>query len=103
MRKSETATHLQALTTYPIILNLRNGTRSSVTIEVHGLPQCGGTVEDPTDENVEGFLRQISQSLPKVPGTPISKTPVKVTLQGTLLFTVIFTISVLSCFILGNK
>ena len=103
MRKSETATHLQALTTYPIILNLRNGTRSSVTIEVHGLPQCGGTALDPTDEHVESFLRQISQRLPKVPGTPISKTPVKVTLQGTLLFTVIFTISVLSCFILGNK
>ena len=82
MRKNESATHLQALTTYPIILNLRNGEKSSVTITCRDIPDLGGEAENPTDETVDTFLREAAAKLPKVPGTIISKTPVEVTLQG---------------------
>lgn len=81
MRRNETANTLQARTTYPIILNLRNGEKRVVEVkcEISGL---GGAVEDPDDTSVEKFLNDVSARLPKEMGTPISKTPVNVTLQG---------------------
>ena len=85
MRRNETANTLQARTTYPIILNLRNGEKSMVEVKCDKRPDIGGTVENPTDEVVEDFLNQVAGHLPKEEGTPISKTPVNVTLQGEVL------------------
>ena len=82
MRRNETANTLQARTTYPIILNLRNGTKTLVEVKCETIPDIGGVVENPNDETVEDFLNQVAQRLPKEQGTPISKTPVNVTLQG---------------------
>ena len=82
MRRNETANTLQARTTYPIILNLRNGPKEMVEVKCDKRPDIGGAVEDPTDEVVENFLNQVAGHLPKEEGTPISKTPVNVTLQG---------------------
>ena len=81
MRRNETANTLQARTTYPIILNLRNGETTVVEVKCD-IPNIGGRVEDPSDDQVEEFLKQVSSHLPKEEGTPISKTPVNVTLQG---------------------
>ena len=85
MRRNETANTLQARTTYPIILNLRNGPKSMVEVKCDKNPEIGGTVEDPTDNIVEDFLNKVTGLLPKEEGTPISKTPVNVTLQGEVL------------------
>ena len=85
MRRNETANTLQARTTYPIILNLRNGRKRMVEVKCDKRPDIGGAVEDPTDDVVEDFLNKVSGQLPKEEGTPISKTPVNVTLQGELL------------------
>ena len=82
MRRAETATHLQALTTNPTILNLRHGTCSRVEVKCDSIPGLGGSVNDPTDVEVEAFLRKVSEKLPKEPGTLISKTPINVTLEG---------------------
>ncbi|KAL9971044.1 hypothetical protein ACROYT_G023527 [Oculina patagonica] len=87
MRRNETANTLQARTTYPIILNLRNGPKSMVEVKCDKRPDIGGTVENPTDEVVEDFLNKVTGHLPKEEGTPISKTPVNVTLQGPELTT----------------
>ena len=84
MRRNETANTLQARTTYPIILNLRNGPKTKVEVRCESVPDIGGAVEDPTDDLVEQFLNEVSGRLPTEPGTPISKTPVNVTLQGKL-------------------
>ena len=43
-------------------------------------------MENPTDDQVEDFLKQVAGHLPKEEGTPISKTPVNVTLQGMIMF-----------------
>ena len=83
MRRGETANTLQARTTYPIILNLRNGKRSLVEVTCD-IPGIGGAVENPKDDAVETFLNQVTAHLPKEEGTPISKTPVNVTLQGKI-------------------
>ena len=85
MRRNETANTLQARTTYPIILNLRNGVKSMVEVKCDKRSDIGGTVENPTDEVVEDFLKKVAGHLPKEEGTPISKTPVNVTLQGEVL------------------
>ena len=82
MRRNETANTLQARTTYPIILNLRYGRKRTVEVRCDKRPDIGGTVEEPTDDVVEDFLNKVSGQLPKEEGTPISKTPVNVTLQG---------------------
>ena len=82
MRRNETANTLQARTTYPIILNLRNGEKPIVEVKCDKIPDIGGAVENPKDGVVEDFLKQVDSRLPKEPGTPISKTPVNVTLQG---------------------
>ena len=84
MRRNETANTLQARTTYPIILNLRNGTKTKVEVRCESVPDIAKEVEDPTDDLVEKFLKEVSDRLPKEEGTPISKTPVNVTLQGKL-------------------
>ena len=83
MRRNETANTLQARTTYPIILNLRNGEKSLVEVKCD-LPGIGGAVENPEDDTVETFLNKVTAHLPKEAGTPISKTPVNVTLQGEI-------------------
>ena len=83
MRRNETANTLQARTTYPIILNLRNGKKSLVEVKCD-IPGIGGAVENPKDDTVETFLNQVTAHLPKEEGTPISKTPVNVTLQGKI-------------------
>ena len=83
MRRNETANTLQARTTYPIILNLRNGEKSLVEVKCD-LPGIGGAVENPDDDTVETFLNKVTAHLPKEAGTPISKTPVNVTLQGEI-------------------
>ena len=70
---------LQARTTYPIILNLRNGSKTKVEVRCESIPDIGGTVEDPKDDLVEQFLNKVSDRLPKELGTPISKSPVNVT------------------------
>ena len=85
MRRNETANTLQARTTYPIILNLRNGEKRMVEVRCDKRPDIGGVVEDPKDDVVEAFLNQVAGHLPKEEGTPISPTPVNVTLQGKLL------------------
>ena len=85
MRRNETANTLQARTTYPIILNLRNGEKTMVEVKCDKYPDIGGDVENPTDDMVEDFLKQVASHLPKEQGTPISKTPVNVTLQGKML------------------
>ncbi|CAH3155871.1 unnamed protein product [Pocillopora meandrina] len=81
MRRNETANTLQARTTYPIILNLRNSEKSLVEVkcDLLGLREAA---ENPKDDAVETFLNQVTAHLPKEEGTPISKTPVNVTLQG---------------------
>ena len=84
MRRNETANTLQARTTCPIILNLRNDPKTKVDVRCKSIPQIGGAVEDPKDDLVEQFLNKVSDRLPKEPGTPISKTPVNVTLHGKL-------------------
>ena len=84
MRRSETANTLQARTTYPIILNLRNGPKTIVEVRCDTCEGIGGEVENPTDDQVEDFLKQVAGHLPKEEGTPISKTPVNVTLQGMM-------------------
>ena len=86
MRRNETANTLQARTTYPIILNLRNGETTSVEVKCDNIPGIGGTVENPTDDLVEEFLKTVASHLPKEQGTPISKTPVNVTLQGEVVY-----------------
>ena len=86
MRRNETANTLQARTTYPIILNLRNGPKTIVEVRCDTCQGIGGGVENPTDDQVEDFLKQVAGHLPKEEGTPISKTPVNVTLQGMILF-----------------
>ena len=83
MRRNETANTLQARTTYPIILNLRNGPKTIVEVRCDTCQGIGGEVENPTDDQVEDFLKQVAGHLPKEKGTPISKSPVNVTLQGT--------------------
>ena len=90
MRRNETANTLQARTTYPIILNLRNGRKRLVEVKCDKIPDIGGTEEDPTDVKVEAFLNSVSGQLPKEEGTPISKTPVIVTLQGELYYLSLF-------------
>ena len=85
MRRNETANTLQARTTYPIILNLRNGEKTTVEVKCDKYPHIGGEVENPTDDMVEDFLKQVASHLPKEQGTLISKTPVNVTLQGKML------------------
>ncbi|KAJ7393237.1 Dynamin- GTPase protein [Desmophyllum pertusum] len=87
MRRNETANTLQARTTYPIILNLRNGEKRAVEVKCDKVPGIGGAVDDPTDDVVENFLNQVTGHLPKEEGTPISKTPVNVTLTGPELTT----------------
>ncbi|KAM7437389.1 hypothetical protein ABFA07_012947 [Porites harrisoni] len=87
MRRNETANTLQARTTYPIILNLRNGPKTIVEVKCDAYPDIKGEVENPTDDVVENFLKQVAGHLPKEEGTPISKTPVNVTLQGPDLTT----------------
>ncbi|XP_073248770.1 uncharacterized protein [Porites lutea] len=87
MRRNETANTLQARTTYPIILNLRNGPKTIVEVRCDTCEGIGGEVENPTDDQVEDFLKQVAGHLPKEEGTPISKTPVNVTLQGPKLTT----------------
>ena len=84
MRRNETANTLQARTTYPIILNLRNGPKTIVEVRCDTCQGIGGGVENPTDDQVEDFLKQVAGHLPKEEGTPISKTPVNVTLQGMI-------------------
>ena len=84
MRRNETANTLQARTTYPIILNLRNGPKTIVEVKCDAYPDIKGEVENPTDDVVENFLKQVAGHLPKEEGTPISKTPVNVTLQGMI-------------------
>jgi hypothetical protein len=84
MRKGKTATHLQALTTYPIILNLRTSKIYRIDIRVHGDPSKTVTGENPQDDDVEKYLRDVAGGLPKEPGTEISKTPVTVTLYGNV-------------------
>ena len=96
MRRNETANTLQARTTYPIILNLRNGPKTIVEVRCDTCQGIGGEVENPTDDQVEDFLKQVAGHLPKEEGTPISKTPVNVTLQGMILF-------VYSCFEKGCR
>ena len=86
MRRNETANTLQARTTYPIILNLRNGPKTIVEVRCDTCEGIGGEVENPTDDQVEDFLKQVAGHLPKEEGTPISKTPVNVTLQGMIMF-----------------
>ena len=90
MRRNETANTLEARTTYPIILNLRNGQKRMVEVKCDKIPHIGGTEEDPTDVKVENFLNSVSGQLPKEEGTPISKTPVNVTLQGELYYLSLF-------------
>ena len=85
MRRDETANTLQARTTCPIILNLRNGLEAAVEVKCDAYPDIGGRVEKPTDDVVEKFLTEFSTYLLKEEGTLISKTPVKVTLQGNIL------------------
>ena len=85
MRRNETANTLQARTTYPIILNLRNGEKRTVEVKCDKILHIGGTVENPTDNDVEDFLNKVTGHLPKEEGTPISKTPVNVTLTGEVL------------------
>ena len=85
MRRNETANTLQARTTYPIILNLRNGPEKVVEVKCDKRPELGGTVKNPKDDEVENFLNKVAGHLPKEEGTPISKTPVNVTLQGEVL------------------
>ncbi|XP_073240215.1 interferon-induced GTP-binding protein Mx1-like [Porites lutea] len=87
MRRDETANTLQARTTCPIILNLRNGLETAVEVKCDAYPDIGGRVEKPTDDVVEKFLTEFSTYLLKEEGTLISKTPVKVTLQGPDLTT----------------
>ncbi|KAL9971045.1 hypothetical protein ACROYT_G023528 [Oculina patagonica] len=87
MRRNETANTLQARTTYPIILNLRNGPKRMVEVKCDKIPEIRGSEENPTDEKVEKFLNEVASHLPKEEGTPISKTPVNVTLQGPELTT----------------
>ncbi|KAK3718424.1 hypothetical protein QZH41_004012 [Actinostola sp. cb2023] len=82
MRMGKTATHLQALTTYPIILNLRRQEQYAVEVNVQGHKDMGGKEDNPKDEVIETFLRKIAAKLPKELGTEISKTPVTVTLYG---------------------
>jgi len=57
-----------------------------VEVKCDKRPDIGGAVEDPTDDVVEDFLNRVSGQLPKEEGTPISKTPINVTLQGELLY-----------------
>ncbi|KAK2556356.1 Dynamin-A [Acropora cervicornis] len=85
MRRNETANTLQARTTCPIILNLRHDQKTKVEVRCEGVPRVEG--EDPTDIEVERFLNDVSNRLDKEEGTPISKTPVNVTLQGPSLTT----------------
>ncbi|XP_015766392.1 PREDICTED: dynamin-related protein dnm1-like isoform X3 [Acropora digitifera] len=85
MRRNETANTLQARTTYPIILNLRHDPKTKVEVRCEGVPRVEGP--NPTDVEVEQFLDNVSDRLPKEEGTPISKTPVNVTLQGPSLTT----------------
>ena len=89
MRRNETANTLQARTTYPIILNLRNGPKTVVEVRCdmcEGIKAGQAVAENPTDDQVENFLKQVADCLPKEDGTPISKTPVNVTLQGMIMF-----------------
>ena len=88
MRRNETANTLQARTTYPIILNLRNGPKTIVEVRCDTCEEikAGQAVENPRDDQVEDFLNQVADRLPKEDGTPISKTPVNVTLQGMITF-----------------
>ena len=57
-----------------------------VEVRCDEIPGILATEEDPTDDAVEKFLNDVSGQLPKEEGTPISKTPVNVTLQGELYF-----------------
>ena len=86
MRRNETANTLQARTTYPIILNLRSGQERMIDVKCDKIPDIAAQEENPTDDAVEEFLNRASDKLPKEEGTPISKTPVSVTLQGELYF-----------------
>ena len=82
MRRNETANTLQARTTYPIILNLRHDPKTKVEVRCESVPSIREEGPDPTDVVVERFLDHVSNRLHKEEGTPISKTPVNVTLQG---------------------
>ena len=79
MRRNETANTLQARTTCPIILNLRNGPKTIVEVRCDSCEGIGG------HDQVEDFLKQVGGHLPKEEGTSISKTPVNVTLQDMIL------------------
>ena len=65
MRRNETANTLQARTTYPIILNLRNGPKKIVEVKCDKRPDIGGAVENPTDVEVEEFLNKVADRLPQ--------------------------------------
>lgn len=56
-----------------------------VEVRCDKIPDLGGIVKNPKDDDVENFLNQVAVELPKEEGTQISQTPVKVTLQGELL------------------
>ena len=86
MRRNEIANTLQARTTYPIILNLRNGPKTIVEARCDTREDIRGYKENPTDDEVEDFLNKVAGHLPKEEGTPISKTPVNLTLQGIIMF-----------------
>ena len=83
MRRNETANTLQARTTCPIILNIRNAEKSLVEVrcDLNGLREAE---ENPKDDAVEKFLDKVTENLAKEEGTLISKTPVNVTLQGEI-------------------
>ena len=86
MRRNEIANTLQARTTYPIILNLRNGPKTIVEARCDTREDIRGYKENPTDDEVEDFLNKVAGHLPKEEGTPIFKTPVNLTLQGIIMF-----------------
>ena len=85
MRRDETANSLQARTTCPIILNLRNGQETFVEVKCDAHPDFKEKGENPLDDAVEKYLTDFSAHLLKTEGTLISKTPVKVTIQGNIL------------------
>ena len=86
MRRNETANTLQARTTCPIILNIRNAEKSLVEVrcDLNGLWRAE---ENPKDDAVEEFLNKVTENLAKEEGTLISKTPVNVTLQSEINLT----------------
>ena len=86
MRRADTdgATRLQALTTCPIILNLRHGDCNQVVVTCDSQPDLGinKSLENPEDDDVEKFLKEAADMLPKEDGTMISMVPLNVSFQG---------------------